>query len=275
MRRRLVIVAAVATLVLGSGVLAVFWSLDSIVKGVIERYGAAATQVAVHADSVALSLLAGSATISDLTVANPSGFSSANLFRLAKMQLLVDCGTIRSNPIVINEITIVAPEVHFELNQNGESNVDVIRRNLAQFRSGTRGGAPASPGPREPTRAQPVSQEPADTQRFLIKKLSIQAAQLAIDTSALSGERRVVKLPDTEETDIGARSGGATGGEVAAIVVRTLVRDVAATVAAAQVETALEKNIGGEAGKALGEGDGEAVKGVGRALDKLFGDREK
>ena len=223
------------------GVLVVIWSLDSIVKGAIERYGSAATKVAVHADSVALSLLGGSAAINDLTVANPSGFSSANVFRLGKIQLSLELGTIRSNPLVIDEITIVAPEVHFELDQNGESNVDVIRRNLAQFRSGASGGAPASPAPSQPTPAQPARREPADAQRFLIKKLSIQAAQLVIDTSALGGERRVVKLPDTEETDIGARSGGATGSEVAAVVVRVLVRDVAATVAAAQVERALEK----------------------------------
>ena len=273
MRRRLVIVALAATLVLVVGVLVVVWSLDSIVKGAIERYGSTATKVAVRADSVGLSLLGGSAVISDLTVANPSGFSSANVFRLGKIQLLIDCGTIRSNPLVIDAITIVAPEVHFELDQNGESNVDVIRRNLNQFRTAASSATPAPPGPSQPIPAQPVRQEPAAAQRFLIKRLLIQAAQLVIDTSALGGERRLVKLPDTEETDIGARSGGATGGEVATVIVRALVRDVAVTVAAAQVEKALEKSVGGEAGKALGEGVGEAVKGVGRALNKIFGDR--
>ena len=271
MRRRLVLVAAVTTLVLVAGVLVVLWSLDSIVKGAIERYGSAATKVAVHADSVALSLLGGSAAISDLTVANPSGFSSANVFRLSKIQLLLELGTIRSNPFIIDEIAIVGPEVQFELDQNGESNVDVIRRNLAQFRAAS-GGPRASPGG---SQATPAPKEPADAQRFVIKKLSIQAAQLVIDTSALGGERRVVKLPDTEETNIGARSGGATGSEVAAAVARVLARDVAATVAAAQVERALEKRVGGEAGKALGQGVGEAVKGVGRALNKIFGDREE
>lgn len=271
MRRRLVIVATVAALVLVGGVLVVVWSLDSIVKEVIERYGSAATKVAVHADSVVLSPLGGSAAIHDLTVANPSGFSSADVFRLGQVQLLFELGTIRSNPFVIDEITIVAPEVQFELDRNGESNIDVIRRNLAQFHSAASAGPPASPASR-PTAAP---KEPADAQRFVIKKLSIQAAQLVIDTSALGGERRVVKLPDTEETDIGVRSGGATGSEVAAVVARALVRDVAATVAAAKVEQALEKSVGGEAGKALGEGVGEAVKGVGRALNKIFGDREK
>jgi hypothetical protein len=275
MRRRLVIVATAATLVLVVGVLVVVWSLDSIVKRVIQDYGSKATKVAVHADSVALSLLGGSAAISGLTVANPSGFSSANVFRLGKIQVRIDCGTIRSNPLVIDAITIVAPEVHFELDQNGESNIDVIRRNISQFRTGASAAAAASPGPRQPTPAQPAPQERADAQRFLIKKLSIQAAQLVIDTSALDGERRVVKLPDTDEADIGARSGGATGSEVAAVVVRALVRDVAATVAAAQIERAVEKSVGGQAGKALGEGAGEAVKGVGRALNKIFGDREE
>ncbi len=269
MRRRLVMVGATVTLMLVAGVLITLWSLDSIVKGLIERYGTAATKVAVHADSVALSVLGGSAAISQLTVANPSGFSPANVFRLEKIQVLVDVGTIFSNPLVIDEITIVAPEVYFEVDQNNESNVDVIRRNLSR----ANGGASASPGPNQATPAPPARKEPVNAQRFLIKKLSIRSAQLTIDTSALGGERRVVKLSDSEETDIGARSGGATGGEVAAVVVRTLVSDVAATVAAAKVERALEKSIGGETGKAVGEGAGEAVKGIGRALNKIFGDR--
>lgn len=274
MRRRLVLLAAAAILVLVVGASVAIRSLDLIVKGMIERYGSAATKVAVHADSVSLSLLGGSAAITELTVANPSGFSAGNVFRLGKIQLVVDRGTLRSNPLVVNEVTIVAPEVQFEIGQNGESNVEVIRRNLSQYRPGARGGAPPQPGSNEPTASQPSRKEPADTQRFLIKRLSIQAAQLAIDTSALGGERRVVTLPKTEEADIGARSGGATGREVAAVVVRALVRDVAATVAAAKVENALEKSIGGETGKNLGEGVGEAVKGVGRALNKIFGDRE-
>ncbi len=273
MQRRLVYFAAATALVLLVGGLVVLWSLDSILKGVIERYGSAATQVAVHADSVAVSILGGSAAISDLTVANPSGFSDANVFHLGKIQVHLALGAIRSNPLVIDDITIVAPEVHFELNQNGDSNVDVIRRNLSQFRSAAAGGPAGSPGPSMATPVQPAAKETTDARRFLIKKLTIQDAQLAIDTSALGGDRRVMTLPNSEETDIGARSGGATGAEVATVIVRALVRDVAATVAAAKVERALEKSIGGEAGKAVGEGVGEAVKGVGRALNKIFGDR--
>jgi uncharacterized protein involved in outer membrane biogenesis len=273
MRRRLVILVAAAGLTLLIGTLVVLWSLDAIVKGVIERYGSAATKVTVHADSVALSVLGGSAAIDDLTVANPDGFSAANVFRLGKIQVQIELGTLRSNPLIIDEITIVAPEVHFELDQNGESNIDAIRHNLAQFRSGAVGTPPGSPAPSAPTASQPATKEAADARRFLIKKLTIQDAQLTIDASARGGERRVVTLPNSEETDIGARSGGATGAEVAAVVLRTLVSDVAATVAAAKVERALEKSIGGETGKAVGQGVGEAVKGVGRALNKIFGDR--
>jgi uncharacterized protein involved in outer membrane biogenesis len=280
MRRRLVIFAAAATLLLLIGGLVVVWTLDSILKGLIERYGSAATQVAVHADSVTVSILRGSAAIDGLTVANPSGFSAANIFRLGTIQLEVELGTLGSNPLVIHAITIVAPEVHVELDQNGESNVDVIHHNLAQFRSSAVASSPGSPtlglpAPGSPAAGMPppTTTEAADAQRFLIEKLMIHGAQLTIDTSVLGGARRLVTLPNTEETGIGARSGGVTGGEVAAVVVRALVRDVAATVAAAKVERALEKSIGGEAGKAVGEGVGEAIRGVGRALNKLLGHR--
>jgi len=283
MRRRLKWVAA-ATLVLVVGGLVAIWSLDAIAKRLIERYGTAATQVAVNVGAVSLSPLRGGVTIRDLTVANPSGFSSDNAFRLGEIHVRVDAGTLGRNPLVIDEIAIVDPQVEFELNREGASNIEVLRRQIKESHASTKGKAPSSPRPSQPTVVAPAPKQTAvapapkptkQAQRFLIKRLSIQGAQLAIAAGVLGSDRRVVALPNAEETNLGARSGGAAGNELAAIVVGVLARDVATTVAATGIEQALEKGIGGETGKTLGEGVGDAVKDVGRALNKLFGDRKE
>src|SRR5512143_1923569 len=115
MRRRLVIAAtAVATILVGALVVVV-WSLDAIVKNALERYGSAATQVAVKVDAVSLSLLGGVLEVDQLTVANPSGFSPGDIFALGQIEVVVDRGAVLSNPAVVDALTIVAPRVHFEL----------------------------------------------------------------------------------------------------------------------------------------------------------------
>jgi len=271
MRRRLVVAATIGIAILVLAVVVAVWSLDSIVKAAIERYGSAATKTAVRVDSVHLSLLDGKGAISGLRVANPPGFSLAEAVSIGEIQLALERDTVRSNPIVVDEISIVGPQVLFEINQAGESNIDVIRRTLSQYRSG--GGANVPPVGTEAKPTGAMVGATGEAQRFVIKRLSIREARVFIDAEALGGgEHMKMRLPDTEEIDIGAGGGGATGPEVAIVVVRALIRDVATTVAAAKVQRSIEKGIGGEPGKAVGEGVGEAVKGAGRAFNKLFGE---
>ena len=44
----------------------------------------------------------------------------------------IDTSSINRNPIVIDEILISAPAVVYEINKAGLSNVDVLKKNLAQ-----------------------------------------------------------------------------------------------------------------------------------------------
>jgi hypothetical protein len=271
MRRSVVIAATSALVVLVIGVLLVVWRLDALVRSAIERYGSAATKVAVRVESVAVSPAGGAAALRGLTVGNPSGFTDVNIFSLDTVDVVVDVGTVFSNPMVIDEVVLRAPEVYFEANQAGESNVEAIRRNIEEYRKAGRTQPPGDTGPRP---GEPSGDASAEPRRFLIRKLSMQQARVVIDASAIGGERMVMSLPDAEEFDIGGRNDGATGAELAAILTTILVRDVTITVAAAKVQQVIEKHVGGETGKTVGEGLGEAIKGVGKALNTIFGVRK-
>src|SRR5262249_35982364 len=90
-RRFAVIAGAVAALIVVAVVL-MLGRLDSVVRRTIEERGSALTQTAVRVGSVHVALQDGTATLRDLTIANPPGFQAENAFELKEItvQLALD-----------------------------------------------------------------------------------------------------------------------------------------------------------------------------------------
>ena len=270
-RRALVFLSAAVAAVVAVALM-FYFQVDRVVKRAIEHYGSAATQSAVRVDAVEIALSSGTGSIDGITVANPTGFSTAPAFSLGKVHMVIDTATVRSDPVVVNEIVIEAPQVRFEVDQHGEANLDIIRRNVQRYTDGD----PDAPVESDTSAAAPPADEPpprveqTPERRLVIKRLAITAGQVEIDAPVLGGTRRVVTLPDTEVLNVGEDSGGVTGPELATIVVVAMLHDVATTVAATKVQEHIEHAIGGEAGKAIGKGVGEAMKGLGGVLNDVF-----
>ena len=124
----LAIVLLVITI--GAGVFYVINNLDSIVKNAIEKYGSEATQTAVRVDSVKISLKEGSSVIKGLSIASPSGFEAKHVFRLGEIGNKINIESLGSDVIVIDDITIHAPQVYFEMNQQRQTNLNELKKNL-------------------------------------------------------------------------------------------------------------------------------------------------
>jgi uncharacterized protein involved in outer membrane biogenesis len=272
-RRTLVIGAAAVLAVAVIVVMMVVSQVDRVVKRAIESYGSAATQTDVRVGAVDIHLSSTTAGLRDLSVANPPGFSSTPALRLGEVNVALDASSIGTDVVVLDEVTIVAPQVSFELDANRTANVDIIRGNVERYEHQTDPAA-TTPQPGEtPAATVPVRVDRrAHKTRILIKKLSITGGRVEIDATALGGKRKVVELPDSELIGIGEESGGATGDELAVILVTTLLSDVATTVAATQVQTKIEEAFGGKAGKALGKGVADAIKGLGGVLNDALGE---
>lgn len=101
-------------------------NLDSILKQVIESEGSSTLGTEVRVDSVALDLRGGTATINGFTVANPDGFSDADMIRFDELHVALDLASIGSDVIRINTIRSTNPYARFEL-QGTRSNIQVIR----------------------------------------------------------------------------------------------------------------------------------------------------
>lgn len=247
MRKIIFAVIALVAVGIGAGVAFLASNLDSIVKKIIETAGSDVAGVKVSVGEVKISLSEGKASISGLSVANPSGFTSPNAFKLGAISVALDTGSLTGNPIVIKDISVAAPEVTYEMGANGATNIDAIQKNVA---AKTGGGAAAS--------KDSGAKEQDGGKKLVIDRLGISKGNVTLAT-AIPGVKSSATLPDIVLTGIGKKSGGATAGEVAALVMDALTKSAL------------------KAGQSMGIGSvGDAVKGavpgdVGGAVKGIFG----
>jgi len=223
-------------------------SLNDLVKTAIEYYGSEATQTTVSVGKVDIKLDDGAGSIDDLNVGNPLGFKERNIFKLSNISVALDTETLLENPVVIKELTVRAPTVFYEINGDGVSNVDILKKNLGS------GGGEESAGGGEPF-------------KMIIKKLVVDNGRASVRIAALGDKEQSVKLPTITLTDVGKKSGGATAAEVAQLLSSEIVKNTNKSVASLGVDKYLGKSadmlkqgasgLGEAAGKA-----GSAVKGI-------------
>ncbi len=257
--KKVLVGAAAVVVLLVVGLVVLYSNLDAIVKDAIQTYGSEATKTTVSVADVKLELADGKATISGLKVGNPAGFSDPNIFELGMISTKIDVSTIDQNPIIIDEILIKAPAVVYEINKDGLSNADLLKKNLG-VGSGGGGEAAASDGGGEEL-------------KMIIRKLVVEGTSAKVRIAALGDMEQSVKLPRIVMTDVGKKSGGATAAEVAEALSSKLLGNVKGGVSKLGVDKYLGKSADlfkGAAGK-IGETGGGAAEKVGGALKGMFG----
>jgi hypothetical protein len=259
-RRRIALLAAAAAAIVVVALTVTLGGIDAVVERAIEERGSAMTQTAVEVGSVQVSLRTGTATLRDLTIANPPGFKTPYAFELGEITVHLAVGSLIDDPLRIREIRIGAPRVSCELQADGKSNVEMIRKAVERAARAERRGGDRTPGEPKPARA--------DRRRMIIDVLAIRDGEVYVDARAAGGPEASEKLPGFELTGIGAEQNGVTPPEVGRIVITALARDVAVALAA----TKLERYIGEQASEWLKKGGAEAIrKGLGDILDQVLG----
>lgn len=225
----------------GAGVWYLNSNLNSIVASMIEDSGSKATGTQVSVSGVELSLREGRGTIKDLEVASPGGYRADNLFTLGDITLDIDLSSVRQDPIVIDEIRILAPRIHAEFDETGHSNIDTLRKQVQENAGSGQGG--------ESDTRKPV--------RLRIRQFTFAEGRVEVDASALGIEAKSLDLASIHMEDIGG-SAGATPDEIASIILTQLARDVSSRIAKSEVNRLIEDK--------LGDSLGDEVKGL---LDKI------
>lgn len=200
MKKFYFIIAIVA--LIGAFVLYVSLQLDSIVEGLIEDYGSAATQTPVQVAGVAIDLSAASGTISNLTVGNPEGFSG-NAVEMENFSLTLDPTSLATDTIVIRELMVRGARLNILQQANG-NNLREISRNLGKQQSSDSGD------------------DQAAGKKLIIDRFTLEGASASLSAPDFD-EVREVTLPTVTVRDIGRASNGATGAEVAEQVLRPVI----------------------------------------------------
>lgn len=242
-----VVLAVVVVLAVGLWLLAD--NLDGIVAGAIERYGSAITGTSVTVGAVSIDLSAGSATITDLRVANPDGFSDREAISLQEMIVQIDPGSVRSEPYRLPQVSVTRPEVLYEVNQEAERNLDVIRGNIDSYVA-RQGGASDEPAP-----------------LMIIDRLEFSGGRVQADASALGVEARGLDLPGFALSDLGAPD-GAPADAIAKQALSRLARQAAESVARSEVEDLLRDQLEDRLGDQVPD---EVEEKAGQLLDRIGG----
>jgi hypothetical protein len=244
----------------------VFTSLDSIVAGAIEKYGSQVTRTPVSVSSLNIDLKGGAAGMQQLSVGNPDGFTAPNIFTLGGISTRLDVGSIGKDPIVIEEILIDKPDVFYEINKTGESNIKALQKNIEQSTGG--GGKAAADSPSE-----------SSGPKIVIRKLVIEGGKVDAIVAALGDKAHTAKLPRIQLNNIGEKSGGATGAEIARQVTNAIIAEVGPAVATLGLDKYIGKSLD-EAKSLINEKVGEQVGGTieekakqgAESLKNLFGE---
>ena len=251
-----IVILVVVVIAVVGGVL--YFSGD-VVKAAVEKLGPEMTKAKVTLDKVDLSLTSGEGSLSGLFVGNPSGFKTPSAFKLGKIAVKVDTGTVTSDTVVIKSIKIDAPDVTYEL-AGGGSNLDALQKNVNAYTGGGGGGGKSEGG-----------------KKLIIEDLVIQNGKVNVSASFLQGKSLSAPLPTIHLTNIGKDSGGASPGEVAKKIIDSITAAATKAVQPLNLDDMAKK--AGEAlsgaTKAIGESTSGATdtmkEGAGAVGDKIKG----
>jgi uncharacterized protein involved in outer membrane biogenesis len=238
MTRKLLIAAAVFLLVVAGVAVFLYNSIDSIVKTAIERFGSDITGTEVSVASVDISLKSGRGTIRGLRVDNPEGFSSHDALELGEVTLDIDVASLNKDPIVIEEIRVMAPAVRAELDEKARSNIGVIKDHAEGYQAGA---------------AQPKTdkRDSGFEKHFVIRKVTFEEGKIAADATAVGQGEKDIDLPAVRLTDVGG-SRGATPAAIGKTITRAFLGQVMDAVAD-ELKAEARKKLEDEAQKKLGE----------------------
>lgn len=253
-----VVLIAVVIIVVAAGIF-LFSSLDSLVEAAIEKAGTQVTQTNVEVGGVKLAITSGEGTISGLQVASPDGFSRKQIFTLSEITVAVDPETVTEKVVVIDKVIIKSPQIYYEINDKGDSNLDVLKNNVKKSTAGMGTAEKSSSG--------------GEDVKLIIRKLVIDGAEVDARIAALGGKDLSANLPRIELNNIGKDSGGASAGEVAEKVTSILISKTTKAIAemgvqqylgksAEEAKAKLEEKARGAITDKLGDQVGDKLKGL-------------
>lgn len=185
----------------------------------------------------------------------------ADVLKIENFKIILDPKSVFTDTIVIKEITIIGPEVTYELS-GLKSNISAIMDRLAKAEK----------------EEVEKSKKEKSKKKVVIEQFLFSGAKIRIASSATGGKGLVIPMPNIELTDIGKNSGGVTGLKAFSQIVTSVstgilgaVRDAGLAVGKAAIDGT--QAVAGAAIDTVGAVGGAAAKGTkavtGAAVDTV------
>lgn len=199
-------------------------SMESIVKNIVHKYGSELTGTNVNLKGFDVKLSTGEGRVNGITVANPKGYKSKNLFSLNEISVKLNIGSITKDTIIIENIMIDNPVITYEMLSLTQNNISDILENIRQNTQKTEQD--------EKQKTAKSDKQSQESKNIVVKKLTLQNGQ--IEVMAGMGDLKksiMVPLPTIELKDIGQNKKGASITETLSTILQKVLNTVLQTVA--------------------------------------------
>ncbi|MFN7138479.1 MAG: hypothetical protein ACK4UN_03980, partial [Limisphaerales bacterium] len=112
------------------GAVALFFSLNSIVKASFEKVGPLVTKTEVKLERANLSPFSGNGELHGLVVGNPPGYQTPSAIKVKVIDINLDLNSVPSDVVLVKSVVIEAPEITFEGSLTG-SNIKKLLENIS------------------------------------------------------------------------------------------------------------------------------------------------
>ncbi|MFN0206506.1 MAG: AsmA family protein [Planctomycetota bacterium] len=165
----------------------VMYFAGSIVRAGVEKGAQYVLQVDTKVGGGRLNILSGNVGLSGMSIGNPPGFKSDRAMFLDDIDISVSVGSLTSDTIVIDHITINKPEITID--------TDIVRTNLGALMDNVKkstGGGEKKP-----------DDSGAAQKKLKVGKVKILGAKVRVSESVLGGLGTSITLPDIEMNEVG------------------------------------------------------------------------
>ena len=142
----------------------------------------------------------------------------------------IDLQSLQQEPYIINEITVLAPQVFVEINKDNKTNLNELKKNLSA-------GISAKSGSKAET---PPAESSAKEPRLIIRRITFADGTIQARAAALDNKEYQLKLPGLDMTNLGGTS-GATASELASEILSRLTDRASALVKEKIIDAELDK----------------------------------
>ncbi len=202
MKKKLLIAGGVLVGLILLALLIVYLTLNSAVKIAVEKGATQSLKVRTQLARASVSPFSGDVSLTDLRVANPEGFTAAEIFRMQDISVKVSYSELMGQPVKVASISITDPKLVIE-QAGGKFNFMELAKNLKSDKP--------APTP-EPT-------PPGETTRVIIDSIQMSGAEVTVLPGIPGLDKPItITVPPISLQNIGNADGNQTGEEIGRVV---------------------------------------------------------